>query len=72
MQLGAFRESGNARELITRLERSGEQPFTVAMKGLTLVNVGPYETETRAAAAKKRLERAGFEGYIFKVAATTR
>jgi cell division septation protein DedD len=64
VQAGAFREERNARQLSGRLERKGEQPFTVAAHGLTLVYVGPFETRQEAAAASERQRQAGFDGFV--------
>jgi cell division septation protein DedD len=64
VQAGAFREERNARQLLARLQRSGEQPFTVATHGLTLVYIGPFGTRQDAVAASERLRRAGFDGLV--------
>jgi cell division septation protein DedD len=64
VQTGAFREDRNARELLGRLQRSGEQPFTVVAHGLTLVYIGPFETRQEAVAASERLRRAGFDVFV--------
>jgi cell division protein FtsN len=64
VQAGAFREDRNARQLLGRLQRSGEQPFTVASHGLTLVYIGRFETRRDAVAASERLRRAGFDGFV--------
>jgi cell division protein FtsN len=64
VQAGAFREERNARQLLGRLERNGEKPFTVATHSLTLVYLGPFETREEAAAASERLRREGFDGFV--------
>ncbi|MEK6374890.1 MAG: SPOR domain-containing protein [Acidobacteriota bacterium] len=64
VQAGAFREDRNASRLLGRLQRRGEQPFTVATHGLTLVYVGPFETRQDAVAASERLRREGFDGFV--------
>ena len=64
VQAGAFRENQNAADLIGRLQRSGEHPFTTAARDLTLVFVGPFATRGDALAASERLRRAGFEGFV--------
>ena len=64
VQTGAFREDRNARELLSRLQSSGERPFTVATRGLTVVYIGPFETRQDALAASERLRRAGFEALV--------
>lgn len=64
VQIGAFRKERNARQLSGRLQRKGEQPFTVASHGLTLVYIGPFETLRDAVAAGERLRRAGFDGFV--------
>jgi cell division septation protein DedD len=64
VQTGVFREQRNARQLVGRLQRSGEQPFAVATNGLTVVYVGPFPTRHEAVAASQRLQRAGFDGLV--------
>jgi len=64
VQAGAFREDRNASQLLGRLRSSGEQPFTVATNGLTVVSVGPFETRQDALAASERLRRAGFDAFV--------
>ncbi|HSY48783.1 MAG TPA: carboxypeptidase regulatory-like domain-containing protein [Thermoanaerobaculia bacterium] len=64
VQAGAFREERNAAQLIGRLRRSQNQPFSVASHGLTHVYIGPFETRQKAAAASERLRRAGFDGFV--------
>ncbi len=64
VQIGAFREPANARQLATRLERLGETPFTDRGEGLLLVRTGPFVSRTMAAIAVNRLRRAGIESYI--------
>jgi hypothetical protein len=64
VQAGAFRQNRYAAELIDRLNRSGEQPFTVVRRGLTLVCIGPFGARQDAVAASERLHRAGFEGVV--------
>jgi hypothetical protein len=63
VQTGAFQDARNALELVARLRRNGEQPFTVAAN-LTLVCIGPFETRREALTAADRLRRAGFEGFV--------
>jgi cell division septation protein DedD len=64
VQMGAFREERNAKQLLGRLQRNGEQAFTVATHGLTLVYVGPFAAREEAAAASERLRRQGFDGFV--------
>lgn len=64
VQAGAFREDRNDRQLLGRLQRRGEQPFTVATHDLTLVYVGPFDTRQDAVAASERLRRQRFEGFV--------
>jgi hypothetical protein len=64
VQAGAFHEDRNARQLIGRLQGIGEQPFTVATRGLTVVSVGPFETRQDALAASERLRRTGFDAFV--------
>lgn len=64
VQAGAFREQRNAAQLLGRLQRRGEQPFSVATPRLTLVYVGPFATRQQAVAASERMRRAGFDGFV--------
>jgi cell division septation protein DedD len=64
VQAGAFRQAINVRELLLRLQRSGEKPFTRSTDGLTVVYVGPFETRQDAVTARERLHRAGFQGLV--------
>ncbi|HEX7680891.1 MAG TPA: SPOR domain-containing protein, partial [Thermoanaerobaculia bacterium] len=64
VQIGAFRDPGNARQLTIRLERIGEAPFTDRGEGLLLVRTGPFVSRTIATAAVNRLRRAGIESYV--------
>jgi hypothetical protein len=64
VQAGAFRDDRNAARLLGRLQRKGEQPFTVAAHGLTLVCVGPFDTRQEAVAASERLRRGGFDTFV--------
>jgi hypothetical protein len=63
VQAGAFREAQNAIQLVGRLQRSGEQPFTIAARGLTRVYIGPFASLQDAVAANDRLRRAGIDGF---------
>jgi cell division protein FtsN len=67
VQAGAFRQDSNARQLIDRLQRGGERPFTVTARGLPLVYIGPFPVRRDALAANKRLQRAGFEGFVTRL-----
>jgi len=64
VQIGAFRDPGNARELATRLERLGERPFTDRSEGLLLVRTGPFASRAVATVASQRLSRAGIQSYV--------
>jgi cell division septation protein DedD len=64
VQIGAFRDAGNARQLATRLERLGERPFTDRSEGLLLVRTGPFVSRARATVASQRLSRAGIASYV--------
>lgn len=64
VQIGAFRESVNARELSTRLTRLGEDPFTDLRDGLLLVRTGPFNSRIAATIASQRLQRAGINAYV--------
>jgi hypothetical protein len=64
VQAGAFRKDRNARQLVDQLLSSGERPFAVATRGLTVVYIGPFETRQDALAARERLRRAGFDGLV--------
>lgn len=64
VQTGAFREEHNAVQLLDRLQRSQNQPFSVAAHGLTRVYIGPFATRQEAIVANERLRRAGFDGFV--------
>jgi DedD protein len=64
VQIGAFREAANVRQLTTRLHRLGHRSFTRAVDGLTLVAVGPFPTRRAASSASERLRSAGFETLV--------
>ena len=64
VQVGAFRDPGNARELVTRLERLGEKSFTDRSDGLLLVRTGPFISRSVALNATERLRHAGIDAYV--------
>jgi hypothetical protein len=64
VQTGAFRNARNARELVVRLQRGGETPFTAITRGVTFVYVGPFATAHEATKASRRLQKAGFEAFV--------
>jgi cell division septation protein DedD len=64
VQLGAFREPSNVRQLLTRLRGLGQQAFTRAVDGLTVVGVGPFPSRSAASSASERLRSAGFETLV--------
>ncbi|HWW61273.1 MAG TPA: SPOR domain-containing protein, partial [Thermoanaerobaculia bacterium] len=64
VQAGAFRNARNARELVNRLYRGGEEPFTASRGGMTFVYVGPFPTADEAAKASRRLHQSGFEAFV--------
>jgi cell division septation protein DedD len=64
VQVGAFREPANARQLTGALRRRGEKPFTVTSGDLTLVRTGPFHSRQAATAASERLRKAGFDALI--------
>jgi cell division septation protein DedD len=64
VQLGAFREESNARQLIRRLQHIGRRTLTVATDGLTLVQVGPFSSRTAALSESARLHSAGFDTLV--------
>ena len=64
VQLGAFREPSNVRQLLTRLRRLGQQAFTRVADGLTVVSVGPFPSRKAASSASDRLRSAGFETLV--------
>jgi cell division septation protein DedD len=64
VQAGAFRDPQHAAELMTRLQHSGEAPFTANARGLILVYLGPFESRPAALAAIERLRREGFDGFV--------
>lgn len=66
VQAGAFRDDRNATKLLDRLQRRGEESFTVSIGALTFVYVGPFETRGKAIEASDRMKRAGFEGYVMR------
>lgn len=64
IQLGAFRQPSNVRELLTRLRRAGQEAFTRAVDGLTIVGIGPFASRSAAASASERLRSEGFEAIV--------
>jgi cell division septation protein DedD len=64
VQLGTFREPANVRQLLSRLRRLGQEGFTRAIDGLTVVGVGPFPSRSAASAAGERLRSAGFETLV--------
>jgi hypothetical protein len=64
VQIGAFSEPANARELSARLMRLGEDPFTDLRNGLMLVRTGPFASRAVATVASQHLRRAGIDGYV--------
>jgi cell division septation protein DedD len=64
VQVGAFRDPANARELAARLARLGETSFTDKSDGLNLVRTGPFASRAVATTATKRLRRAGIDAYV--------
>ncbi|MEO8379738.1 MAG: SPOR domain-containing protein [Acidobacteriota bacterium] len=64
VQAGAFRDKRNATSLLGGLRKAGEQAFALAQNGLMVVFAGPFSSRRAAVVASKRLERAGFEGFV--------
>jgi hypothetical protein len=64
VQLGAFRDIANARRLIQRVIRAGQEPQTASEGGMTLVRVGPFPSRTAALSTSHSLQAAGFETAI--------
>ncbi len=66
IQVGAFREEQNSRQLIDRLRRRGQQAFSTAIRGLMVVYLGPFASRGAANTSLTRLRQAGFDGYVTK------
>jgi cell division septation protein DedD len=64
VQAGAFRNARNARELVIRLQRGGETPFTATSRGMTFIYVGPFATAHEAMRASRRLQKSGIEAFV--------
>ena len=64
IQVGAFRESTNAHDLIRRIERLGMLPQLRETGSLVRVLVGPFHERTAAIRAQRDLERAGIDGFL--------
>ena len=64
VQVGAFREASNARQLTRRISALGQKVRTVLSRGLTLVSVGPFPTRRAASNASEQLRKAGFDTVV--------
>ena len=64
IQVGAFRDDINARELIRRIENLGMAPELRKTGDVVRVLVGPFHERTSAVSAQRDLERAGIDGFL--------
>jgi SPOR domain len=64
VQVGAFRDPANARQLEARLAILGETSFTDQKFGLLFVRTGPFTSRSVATASVERLRGAGIASYV--------
>ena len=64
LQLGAFRNHGNAVELLERVRGLGVAAFLVPGQRLTFVRTEPLPSRQRAEAVSQRLARAGIPAIL--------
>jgi rare lipoprotein A len=64
VQVGAFAQEPNAKELQTRLTRIGQQSYVDRSATLYRVRIGPFATREQAIAARAKLEGAGISAIV--------
>ena len=63
VQVGAFAQESNARELLSQLEQIGQSAH-IDSGALFKVRIGPFDTRDQAIAARGRLETAGMSAIV--------
>jgi DedD protein len=69
VQLGAYREQANVRNLTTKIKQQGYNFYTEALTSpdgstRTRVRAGPFPTKEAAEAARERIKRIGVDGVV--------
>lgn len=64
VQVGAFAQEANAKELLTQLEHIGQDAHIDPGPRLFKVRIGPFDTRDQAIAARGRLESAGMSAIV--------
>lgn len=64
VQVGAFAQEANARELMTQLAHIGQNAYIDQGPRLYKVRIGPFDTRDQAIAARGRLESAGMSAIV--------
>ena len=69
VQLGAYREPANVRNLTTKLKQQGYNFYTEALPApdgseRTRVRAGPFPSKEAAEAARERIKRLGVDGLV--------
>lgn len=64
VQVGAFAQEPNARELQGRLTKIGQQSYVDRSATLYRVRIGPFQTREQAIAARAKLEAAGISAIV--------
>jgi len=64
VQVGAFAQEANAKELMTQLAHIGQSAYIDQGPRLYKVRIGPFDTRDQAIAARGRLETAGMSAIV--------
>jgi len=64
VQVGAFAQEPNAKELQARLTKIGQQSYVDRSATLYRVRIGPFQTREQAIAARAKLEAAGISAIV--------
>jgi hypothetical protein len=64
VQVGAYRDIRNARDMARQVERLGYHAENAQSGALTLVSVGPFESRSEATRTTERLRSAGVESLV--------
>lgn len=66
IQLGAFKDRDGARDLVTRLQRSGFSAYFYLTNGLYKVQGGAFKDIDGAREHLRNLQRKGFSGFLYR------
>lgn len=70
VQVGAYKQKGNADAMLAKIKAAGFDAFTTKVGELYKVQVGAYKSQTNAEAAKAQVTKAGFPAMVVKTSQT--